>query len=465
MLDREAKMASGSAIEGSSMTWQPPRAPRGTSDILPAEAVRWRRVEETARAAAERFGYREMRVPIFEATELYVRGMGEATDVVEKEMFTVGGPARTEGAGERESYSLRPEFTAGIVRAYREHGLDKSLGFLKVYSIGPLFRYERPQKGRLRQFHQINVEALATFDPLVDVEMIALAREITTALGIPEFRVRLNSIGDEHCRPAYREMLRERLRPRLEALCEACRARFDRNIFRVLDCKRCVEKTADMPPMAEHLCADCTAHFGAVRAGLERLGVPYAIDARLVRGFDYYTRTVFEFPSERLGAQDAVGGGGRYDRLIPEMGGPDAGACGFALGVERLLLAMGAAEAKEPPRASAIYVVQTGEAAAREAAFALVMDLRARGVEADLNYEGKSLKAQMRAADRYGYGLVAILGPDELARGEVTVKDMYRPAGEAQKRVKRVEFLEIANKWASVPVKDGRREIGGEVTW
>jgi histidyl-tRNA synthetase len=419
------------------MTWQPPRAPRGTADILPDEARRWQRVEETARAMAERFGYREMRIPLFEATELYVRGIGDATDIVEKEMFAVGKPVRAgEDGASQEKLSLRPEFTAGIVRAYREHGLDKIGGFLKVYSLGPIFRYERPQKGRLRQFHQFNVEALGSTDPLVDAEMIALAGAVIEGVDIPDFVAQINSIGHEapECRGAYRELLRERLRPRLGTLCESCRARFDRNVFRVLDCKECAEKTADLPPMAEHLCADCAPHFAAVRAGLDRIGVRYVVNARIVRGFDYATRTVFEFPSARLGAQNALGGGCRYDRLIPDMGGPEVGACGFALGMERLLLAMSAgdAAAPAPERPRAVCVVATPAPAVRLEALALVMDLRRAGIEAELDLEGKSVKAQMRAANKLGFGLVAILGEDELAAGVVTLKHMRGEGGEAK---------------------------------
>jgi histidyl-tRNA synthetase len=422
------------------MTWQPPRAPRGTADILPEECAAWRRLENSVRDLAERYGYREMRTPIFESTDLFARSVGGATDIVEKEMFTVSGP-KTEGA-ERDTYALRPEFTAGIVRAYREHGLDRTRGFLKVYSLGPIFRYERPQKGRLRQFHQANFEALATSDPLVDVEMVALARDVLIGAGVPDFRVRLNSMGDERCRPAYRALLRERLAPRLATLCETCRARYDRNVFRVLDCKRCAEKTADLPPMADHLCAECAAHFAAVRAGLDRLGIPYAIDGRLVRGLDYYTRTVFEPVSERLGAQDALGGGGRYDRLIPDMGGPDVGACGFALGLERILLAAGPVETAEEvaSRPRAVYVV-AATPDVRGEAFALVTDLRAAGIEADMDFEGKSLKAQMRAAGRLGAGKVAIVGPDEVAAGTVVLKDM-RAAGTEQIPVARKDFVD-----------------------
>ncbi|HVY61930.1 MAG TPA: histidine--tRNA ligase, partial [Planctomycetota bacterium] len=396
------------------MTWQPPRAPRGVDDILPDQVPAWRRIETTARDVCERYGYREIRIPLFESTELYVRGMGEVTDVVEKEMFCVSGSAKAAPEGkEREDFSLRPEFTAGIVRAYREHSLDKRVGFMKVYAMGPLFRYERPQKGRLRQFHQINVEALATSDPYVDVEAIALARDIVTGLGIPGFRVRLNSIGHEapECRQAYRDLLKERLAPRLGELCDLCKQRYERNIFRVLDCKRCAEKTADLPPMAEHLCAPCAEHFATVKAGLERLDVRFAVDARLVRGFDYYTHTVFEFPCDRLGAQDALGGGGRYDKLIPDMGGPDVGACGFALGMERILLALAdpaekqaGAPAAVAVRPKAVFVAATPDPRARGAAFDLAQRLRAAGLEADLDHEGRSLKSQLKGANKEGFG-------------------------------------------------------------
>jgi histidyl-tRNA synthetase len=468
-------MLSDEQEERTGMPWQPPRAPRGTADILPDEARRWQRIEREFRAIAERYGYREIRTPIFEATELYVRGMGEATDVVEKEMFTVSGPGAERDAeklaadvrrepAEPESFSLRPEFTAGVVRAYRQHGLDKTQGFLKVYAFGPLFRYERPQKGRLRQFHQVNVEALATREPLADVEMIALAHDFIAAVGVPEFRVRLNSIGHEspECRGRYREMLRERLRPRFEALCDACKARFERNVFRVLDCKRCVELTAGLPPMAEHLCADCAAHFAVVRAGLDGLAIAYAVDARLVRGFDYYTRTVFEFPSERLGAQDALGGGGRYDRLIPEMGGPEAGACGFALGMERLLLAMPGEAGAAPERGRAVYVVATPEPRAREAAFFLATELRRAGIEADLDFEGKSVKAQMRAANRSGYGWVAVLGPEELAHGYVSLKKMdARPPEQGEVKARRAAAVEYVGR----AIDANAIVAGGEHVW
>ncbi|GIW71307.1 MAG: histidine--tRNA ligase [Planctomycetota bacterium] len=449
-------------------SWTPPRAPRGTADILPEQVHAWHRVERTAAELAERYGYRELRTPAFEALELFARGMGEGTEVVEKEMFLLApsGRARVEagpgeapdagpraqapagghGAGGAEPLALRPEFTAGVVRAYRQHGLDKTRGLLKVYSIGPLFRYERPQKGRQRQFHQVNLEALGTGDPRAELELIAFAQDLLGALGIPDFAVRLNSIGCAQCRPGYRERVRALLQPRRERLCANCRARLDRNAFRVLDCKLCAEHTADLPPMAEQLCAACAEHFAAVRAGLELLDVPYRIDARLVRGFDYYTRTVFEFPSGRLGAQDALGGGGRYDRLIPDMGGPELGACGLAFGIERLLLAMdpaatgsAAAEAAERARrAAAVYVAATPEPGPRAAALELVTELRRAGLEAEFDLAGKSLKAQLRAADKAGFGWVVIVGPEELARGEVALRQM---AAGHQQRLPRAELL------------------------
>jgi histidyl-tRNA synthetase len=440
------------------MVWQPPKAPRGVNDILPDAVPAWRRVEDAAREVCERYGYREMRIPLFESTELYKRGMGEVTDVVEKEMFRVSGPAKADGAS-GEDMSLRPEFTAGIVRAYREHGLDKSRGFLKVYTIGPIFRYERPQKGRLRQFHQINVEALGTSDPMIDVEAIALAREIVERLGIPGFRVRLNSIGHEapECRAAYRELLRDRLRPRLGELCDQCKERFERNVFRVLDCKRCVEKTADLPPMAEHLCKPCTEHFSAVRRGLERLKISYAVDARLVRGFDYYTRTVFEFPCDRLGAQDALGGGGRYDRLIPDMGGPDLGACGLAFGMERMLIALGADEKPAPeaeaPRRQAVFVAATPDEKARAAAFDLTQAIRAAGIEADLDHEGRSLKAQFKRANKDGYAFVATIGDAEIAAEEANLKDM---ASGDEARVKWSAVADRVKRSAGADVQERR---------
>jgi histidyl-tRNA synthetase len=445
------------------MAWQPPKAPKGVDDILPDDVPRWRRIEALARELCERYGYREIRIPLFEELVLYKRGMGEVTDVVEKEMFRVVSGANPrigekfvgfspkEQSQAMEEFALRPEFTAGIVRAYIEHQLAKSKGFMKVYSIGPLFRGERPQRGRRRQFHQINIEALATSDPFVDIEAIALAREIVSGLGIPGFRVRLNSIGHEapECRAAYRALLKEKLAPKLETLCDQCKERYERNIFRVLDCKKCAEKTADLPPMAEHLCEPCGKHFASVRAGLERLDIPFKVDARLVRGFDYYTRTVFEFPSDRLGAQDALGGGGRYDKLIPDMGGPDVGACGLALGIERLLIAMG--EPEKPAdgvvtRPRAVFVAATPDHAARDAAFALAQRLRGVGIEADLDHEGRSLKSQLKGANKEGFGFVAIIGESELASGSVTLRKMDAPEGQRQVSVSRDQLLQEFDK-------------------
>ncbi len=454
------------------MVWQPPKAPRGTVDILPDEVSRWQALEAETRALLDRYGYREIRTPMFESTELYVRGIGEVTDIVEKEMFTMQvGPVER-----RESISLRPEFTAGIVRAVLEHNLHRQKGFWKLYSIGPAFRYERPQAGRQRQFHQLDVEALGSLDPLVDVETIELACRLFSAVGLAGvFRTRLNTLGCAVCRNAYREVVRERLRPELERLCESCRARFERNVFRILDCKNpsCKEIVRErVPSMEASLCAGCAEHFAAVRSGLDALAVPYEVDATLVRGFDYYTRTVYEFPCERLGAQDALGGGGRYDRLVPDMGGPEWGAVGFGLGLERILLAMDAArktgadaaKSAEARSRAAVFVavarassdgagaagaLETAGAGAgarlREEAFRTVRDLRQAGVAAEGEYEGRSLKAQLRSANKEGYALVAIVGAEEIGEGAVKLKDMSGHRDEA--RIERGDLVRTVREW------------------
>ncbi len=418
------------------MSWQAPKAPRGMPDILPDDVPRWRRLEDTARDLLERYGYREIRTPLLESTDLFARGIGEVTDIVEKEMFSLA-----VGSKDRpESLSLRPEFTASVVRALLEHNLHRKKPFWKLYSIGALFRYERPQAGRQRQFHQINGEALGSYDPLLDVEMIDLADQILRRLGVEDYRLRLNSLGCAGCRGRYREVLRDFLRPRLAEMCETCKGRFDRNVFRILDCKSPTDKAivASVPPMEQHLCDPCRAHFDAVKAGLDRLEIAYQVDPQLVRGFDYYTRTVFEFPCARLGAQDAVGGGGRYDRLIPDMGGPEAGAVGFAFGMERLLLALepkpAAAGASDADARAGVPVAPDGAARGgvfvaafpetRAVASAVLAELRRGAVPADLDYEGRSLKAAMRVADREGYAFVAIVGEDEAREGSVTLKDM-----------------------------------------
>lgn len=394
-------------------------APRGTNDILPGSVGRWQYLERIVRETCERHGYREIRLPIFEHTEVFARGVGATTDIVEKEMYTL-----EDRSG--RSLTLRPEGTAQVVRAFIEHKLYGQALPLKVYYIGPMFRYERPQKGRYRQFHQFGVEAFGSASPLLDVEMIALPISLYRAVGLHEFEVHINSIGCSTCRPAYRERLTEYLSAHRAALCSTCQDRLERNPLRVLDCKNptCRELTEGAPKSFEHLCDECAEHFSAVRSGLDGLGIRYVLNSRLVRGLDYYSRTVFELIGLDLGAQDALGGGGRYDGLVEECGGPPTPAVGFAVGMERLLLSLEARGAL-PSEESApyVYVAALGDAA-RSRALEIAFALRDKGLGAELDYEGRSLKAQMRSAQRSGAGYVLIIGDEELAKGEVVVKKM-----------------------------------------
>ncbi|MCE9582511.1 MAG: histidine--tRNA ligase [Planctomycetes bacterium] len=396
------------------------QAPLGFEDHLPDRMPIWRRIEETARKVAETYGYREMRTPLLESTELFIRSVGEVTDIVEKEMFTFD-------KGEKDSLTLRPELTASFVRACVEHGLFKKKAFQKLFYVGANFRKERPQKGRLRQFHQFGVEALGATDPLLDAETVLLALRFLEELGVPGVKTKVNSIGCPNCRPKYRDALKAKFAPIIGQFCENCRRRFDRNVFRILDCK--VEKdvalTADAPRVQDSLCADCLAHDKAFVEALTRAGCDHKQDPRLVRGFDYYTRTVYEFTASGLGAQDAIGGGGRYDNLIEEMGGDKAGAVGFAIGLERVVIALEAA-GKAPEEewfSTRVFVTHIGPET-RGPAFDLVRQLRGEGVAADMDYEGRSLKAQMRSANRVKAPWVVIIGGDELAKGVVKLRDM-----------------------------------------
>ena len=396
------------------------QAPLGFEDHLPDRMPVWRRIEESARRVAELYGYREMRTPILESTDLFVRSVGEVTDIVEKEMFTFD-------KGDKDSLTLRPELTASFVRACVEHSLFKKKSFQKLFYVGPNFRKERPQKGRLRQFHQFGVEALGATDPLLDAETVLLALEFFSALGVPGVKTKVNTIGCPACRPAFRDTLKARFAPLIAQFCENCRRRFDRNVFRILDCKNpgCVALTADAPRVHDSLCPDCLAHDQAFTAALARAGAPFAPDPRLVRGFDYYTRTVYEFTAPGLGAQDAIGGGGRYDNLIEEMGGDKAGAVGFAIGLERVVIALEAAgkAAEEEWYPTKVFVTHIGPET-RGPAFDLVRQLRTEGISADMDYEGRSLKAQMRSANRVKAPWVVIIGGDELAKGVVKLRDM-----------------------------------------
>lgn len=391
------------------------QAIKGMKDILPEEVGSWRMVEGLAREFFSRFGYREIRSPILEKTELFVRGIGEATDVVEKEMYTF-----TDLSG--DSLTMRPEATAQMCRAYVEHKLYNQPGGWKVFTIGPMFRHERPQKGRFRQFHQIDAEVMGVDEGRVDAELIGMLVAFLKACRIGKVTVRLNSLGCKECRPAYREKLVAFLREREEGLCPECRRRMELNPLRVLDCKQkqCQEIVKDAPSSADHLCGKCESAFAVVCQGLDSLKVEYNLDNRLVRGLDYYVGTTFEVVSDKLGGQDAVCGGGRYDDLIEEVGGPSQAATGFAIGIERLLLLSDL----EPPQERAdLFLALLGKEA-EERGLKISHELRLQGLSVVLEPEGKSLKAQLRRAGKLKAGAVLILGPEEIEQSQAILKIM-----------------------------------------
>ncbi len=393
-------------------------APRGTRDVYPPESRAWETLEGHCRSIAERFGYGEIRTPMFEATELFVRGVGETTDIVEKEMYTF------EDKGGR-SMTLRPEWTAPVVRAALEHNL-LAPGSLRVFYVGPFFRYERPQKGRYRQANQFGVECFGFAGAEADVEVMQLALALLRRYGIDDARLSINSIGDAHCRPAYQTALYEYFVAHRNALSLDSQNRLTRNPLRILDSKAPEDapyiETA--PTFLETLCDACAAHFAAVRGYLDAIGAPYDVVPRLVRGFDYYTRTVFEIMSASLGAQSALCGGGRYDNLVASLGGPATPAVGFGLGLDRFLMARDAGGTQAPPERRGLQVVALGEAA-RRAAIPLVAALRARiDLPTHIDYADRKIGAQFKIADRNNARFAVIIGDDELARNELVVRDL-----------------------------------------
>ncbi len=394
----------------------PVRAVRGVHDILPGATPAWQQVEATARRLFEAYGYREIRLPIFERTELFARGIGEVTDIVQKEMYTF-----QDRSG--ESLTLRPEATASLLRAYIEHGLHVQPKPVRLYTIGPMFRYERPQAGRYRQFHQINVEALGDPHPALDAELMAMLMEFFRALGLGgRVELQVNSIGDAACRPRYREELVAYLRRHAERLCEECRERTDRNPLRVLDCKRpgCQAVLDGAPAFTDFLCEACAAHFAAVRRYLDAMGIAHRVNRRLVRGFDYYVRTTCEVTTTELGAQNAVAGGGRYDGLIEQLGGPPEAGNGFAIGMERVVLLLG--DAAVEPRPLALLIPIGEEALAR--LMPVAQAVRARGVGVDLGYGSRKLRAELERANKLGVAYAVIVGSTELAQGRAVVREM-----------------------------------------
>lgn len=395
------------------------KAPRGTRDVLGDESWKWAHVLNICRQVAQDFGYKEVLLPIFEHTELFCRGIGDATDVVEKEMYTFI------DRGDR-SITLRPELTASMMRSYLEHDMKRQSQPVKLWSAGPMFRYERPQKGRYRQFWQVDFETLGVPGPLADLETIDTAMDVYRRLGLTNLQVLINSVGCPKCRPVYRDVLRNFISDQLGELCETCQGRFDRNPLRILDCKKpgCKERTESAPSMIDSLCGECRDHFDLVMSGLSRIGADVKIDNRLVRGLDYYTKTAFEILAGELGSQNAVCGGGRYDNLAEAIGGPHIPGVGFASGVERIVLTLegqGVYVGEEPR--TGIYLVTASPEAALEVA-ALTHELRAFGMSADMDYAGRSMKAQMKHASSVNARFVCIIGDEELAEKAVGVKNM-----------------------------------------
>jgi histidyl-tRNA synthetase len=432
------------------------QAVKGTRDVLPAEIPLWRRVEEAARELFARYGYREIRTPVFEQTELFARGIGGETDIVSKEMYSF------EDRG-GESLTLRPEATAGIVRAVIEHNLAQADPLLKVWAMGPMFRAENVQRGRYRQFHQIDVEAFGITAPSLDAELVEMAVGFLDACGVRDHEVVLNSVGDAACRPAYVETLRQALRANLGRLSEDSRRRAETNPLRVLDSKAPEDQpvVAELPRILDHLCEPCREHFAEVRRQLDLLGVRYRVDHRLVRGLDYYVRTTFEITSGALGAQNSVLGGGRYDGLVAELGGGELPGIGFALGLERLVMMLAAAG--EEPRCDVFVASLVKGDAARAAldkALLLQRALRESGLRVVMDHEGRSFKARMKLADKLGARFVAILGDDELQKGVWAVRDMRGSSQETLEEARLVEELR-ARLRAEAPAPAGGEKANG----
>ncbi|HBA86910.1 MAG TPA: histidine--tRNA ligase [Geobacter sp.] len=388
---------------------------KGFNDILPGEVEKWQHIEATARRVFELYGLSEIRIPILEKTELFCRSIGDATDIVEKEMYSF------EDKGGNK-VTMRPEGTASVMRAFIEHKLHALDPVARLYYMGPMFRYERPQKGRYRQFHQIGAEITGVAAPTVDAQVLTMLTHFFQELGLDEPTLQINSLGCPCCRPVYRDALKSFLLNRIELLCEDCKRRYETNPLRALDCKSpgCQEATKGAPSMLDYLCLECGDHFDKTRKFLELVGTPYSINQRMVRGLDYYTRTTFEMVTGLLGSQSAVAAGGRYDGLIAEIGGPQIPGIGFAMGVERVALLL--AE-KDFSRRPDLFIAAMGEEAHAEA-FRLMSALQRRGVSAEIDYEGKSLKSQMRRSDKFNSRFTLIIGGDELARGTAPLKDM-----------------------------------------
>ncbi len=390
------------------------QAIKGVKDILPNDMPAWQYLEATARRLFEDYGFSEIRVPVFEYTELFARSIGASTDIVEKEMYTFEDR-------DGKKITLRPEGTAGVVRAFIEHKLYVENQLTKLYYLGPMFRHERPQKGRYRQFYQIGVEALGLDHSHVDIEVLAILHALFVKLGITGLALHINSLGDSECRGAYRDALKHYLTKKLPTLCADCRRRYETNPLRVLDCKVDADKFADSPVMLDYLCGPCASHFETVKQGLRTLGIPFEVNTRLVRGLDYYTRTTFELVMGHMGAQNTVAAGGRYDGLVKEIGGPATPGIGFALGVERAISLMDAKNVVIPR--PALFIAALGPDAVA-LALPLIHRLKSSGITVETDYTGASLKSQMKKADKSGAGHTLIIGEQEMKSGMAVLRNM-----------------------------------------
>ncbi len=391
------------------------KAPKGTEDLLPQDSYRWQYLEKNFKAVCDSFGYKEIRVPTFEHTELFERGVGDTTDVVEKQMYTFldkGG----------RSVTLRPEGTASVARSYLENNLYAGVLPLKMWYALPCFRYENKQKGRLREFHQFGIEAFGAKGPSIDAEVVALAITFLEGVGLSDLSVNINSIGCPECRKKYNEALKEYLRPKYDKLCDTCKTRFDRNPLRILDCKSqiCQELAKDAPRLLDHICDDCREHFEGFKRSLSNMGINYTIDSGIVRGLDYYTKTVFEIISGPF----TVCGGGRYDGLVEEFGGERTPAIGFGLGIERLLIRLAENGVEIPDEGKPdLYIAPLGEKA-QDASQLITFNLRKAGVKAETDQMGRGLKPQMKYSDKIGAKFTLVLGDNELETGNIRLKNM-----------------------------------------
>ncbi len=411
------------------------KAPKGTKDLLPSQSYIWQYIESLIKDICKSYGYKEIRTPIFEHTELFQRGVGETTDVVEKEMYTFDDK-------KGRSITLRAEGTAPTARAYIENKLYADSQPTKIFYIAPIFRYEKPQKGRLRQHHQFGIEIFGSDEPSSDAEVISIVSTLYNRLGIKGVDLHINSIGCSECRKRYNDILKKYLATKLNDICKTCNSRYDKNPMRILDCKndKCQELIQDVPLAIDNLCKECVDHFEGVKKYLKSIDIDYIVNPRIVRGLDYYTRTAFEFISNDIGAKDTVCGGGRYDGLVELLGGPHTPAVGFGMGIERLILALESNNAQVTNNDTVdIFIVTIGDKA-KDEAFKLSYRLRNDGISSDIDHIGRSIKAQFKYADKIGTNFTIVIGDDEIEKNIVSLKNMK--TGE-QDEVKLSNLLDI----------------------